>query len=81
MNKKKIKKIKVSSFDKSYKKIISTVAPANLIDIETCSSNSKKLITMGSNYSYAPAPLGSKSLSIKMLNFNKILNFNIKKKK
>lgn len=80
MNKKKIKKIKVSSFDKSYKKIISTVAPANLIDIETCSSNSKKLITMGSNYSYAPAPLGSKSLSIKMLNFNKILNFNIKKK-
>lgn len=73
-------KLKARSFDKSFKAEINYMLPEKYREIVNYSKNCKKIITMGANYSYAPAFFGKKSVCLDLSNFNKILFFSKKKK-
>ena len=66
--------VKVSSFDNSFSSEIIKKKPDKYREIEKFSKESKNIITMGSNYSYAPLSLSRKSLVLDLKNFNRILN-------
>ena len=71
---------KIKSFDRSFSTITQYKKPDKYKDIENFSKSSEKIISSGSNYSYSPAGFSSRSLSLELKNFNRILNFDIKKK-
>ena len=73
-------KIFISSFDKSYSSKVNFISPEKYSDLEKPIENFSSLITMGSNLSYSPVSFYQKSISISLMKFNKILNFNNKKK-
>lgn len=73
-------KIFISSFDKSYSSKVNFISPEKYSDLEKPIENFSSLITMGSNLSYSPVSFYQKSISISLIKFNKILNFNNKKK-
>ena len=71
----------LKSFDSSYSVETILKKPEKYREIEKFSKESKKLITMGSNYSYTPLAFCKKSLVIDLSKFNRILSFDEKKKK
>lgn len=73
-------KKKIKSFDLSFKTTVNYISPKTYKELENISKRSKKIITMGNNYSYAPIFFEKKSLSIDTKNFKKIINFNKNKK-
>lgn len=68
------------SFDKNYSSNIFFKQPDKYREIEKFSNLSENIITTGSNYSYSPAGFGEGSLSLLLKKFNRILDFNSKKK-
>ena len=72
--------MQLKSFDKSYISEVTLKRPEKYREIEKFSKESQNLITMGSNYSYAPLALDKKSLVIDLSQFNRILSFDKKKK-
>jgi len=74
------KQIRLKSFDGSYSSDIFLKKPDKYRDIEKFSKDSQNLITMGSNYSYAPLSFYRESVVLDLKKFNRILNFNNKKK-
>jgi len=70
----------LKSFDSSYSVETILKKPEKYREIEKFSKESKKLITMGSNYSYTPLAFCKKSLVIDLSKFNRILSFDEKKK-
>ena len=80
MNNKNFEKKLVQSFDKNYSANIFFKQPDKYREIENFSNLSEKIISSGSNYSYAPASFSKDSLSLDLKKFNRILEFNIKDK-
>ena len=72
--------MQLKSFDKSYISEVTLKRPEKYREIEKFSKESQNLITMGSNYSYAPLALDKKSLVIDLSQFNRILSFDKKKR-
>lgn len=68
------------SFDKSFSAEIFFNKPSKYRDIERLSNHKGKLISEGSNLSYTPLSFEKGSLSINLKRFNRIINFNLKKK-
>lgn len=68
------------SFDKSFSAEIFFNKPSKYKDIERLSNHNGKLISEGSNLSYAPLSFEKGSLSINLKKFDRIINFNLKKK-
>jgi decaprenylphospho-beta-D-ribofuranose 2-oxidase len=73
-------KISLTSFDKSHSTDVFFKRPEKYKEIEKFSKESDNLITMGSNYSYAPLSFDNKSIILDLKKFNRILNFDKKKK-
>ena len=73
-------KKKLYSFDKNYSSTIFFKEPDKYREIEKFSKLSKEIITTGANYSYSPAAFGEGSLSLMLKRFDRILNFDLKKK-
>ena len=73
-------KVSLRSFDKSYSSDVFFRRPERYKEIEKFSKDSQKLITLGSNYSYAPLAFNKKSLVIDFEQFNRILTFDKIKK-
>jgi len=80
MKNKNFEKKSVKSFDKNYSANIFFKEPDKYREIENFSNLSEKIISSGSNYSYAPASFDEDSLSLDLKKFNRVLNFNIKDK-
>ncbi len=78
--KKNFEKKKLYSFDKNYSSTIFFKEPDKYREIEKFSNLSKEIITTGANYSYSPAAFGKGSLSLMLKKFDRILNFDLKKK-
>lgn len=76
----KFQNLNISSFDRRYSANINFFRPEKYKDLENSSRENKNLITMGLNYSYSPVFFYKKSISIDFSKFDKILNFNKKKK-
>tara|TARA_B100000780_G_C21100563_1_gene444119 strand:+ start:359 stop:1675 length:1317 start_codon:yes stop_codon:yes gene_type:complete len=70
----------LKSFDRSYTTEVMLKRPDKYREIEKFSKESSKLITMGSNYSYAPIAFDKKSTVIDLSHFNRILSFDEKNK-
>jgi len=70
----------LKSFDGSYSSDVILKRPEKYREIEKFSKYSQHLITMGSNYSYAPLSFHKESLVLDLEKFNRVLNFNEKKK-
>ena len=70
----------VKSFDKNHSANIFFKQPDKYREIENFTNLSEKIISSGSNYSYAPASFSKDSLSIDLKKFNRVLDFNIKDK-
>ena len=70
----------LKSFDRSYTTEAMLKRPDKYREIEKFSKESSKLITMGSNYSYAPIAFDKKSTVIDLSHFNRILSFDEKNK-
>ena len=68
------------SFDKSFSAEVFFNKPDKYRDIERLSNHEGKLISEGSNLSYAPLSFDKESLSVNLRNFNRIINFNLKDK-
>ena len=75
-----LEKKSLYSFDKNYCSTIFYKEPDKYREIEKFSKLSNQIITTGSNYSYSPAGFGKGSLSLILKKFNRIINFDIKKK-
>ena len=73
-------RITLNSFDKSFSTDVFLKRPEKYREIEKFCKNKKNIITMGSNYSYAPLSLSTESLVLDIKKFNRILDFNRKKK-
>ena len=76
-----LEKKSLYSFDKNYCSTIFYKEPDKYREIEKFSKLSNQIITTGSNYSYSPAGFGKGSLSLILKKFNRIINFDIKKKR
>ena len=70
----------LTSFDKSYSANIFFKKPDKYREIENHSRSNKNIITIGSNYSYAPMGFDKNSLAIDLSSFNRIIDFNLDKK-
>ena len=73
-------KKKIHSLDKNYSAEIFLKKPDKYNEIEKVSLKFDNIITMGSCNSYAPASFKKDSLSIKLTQFNRILEFDEKNK-
>ena len=73
-------KVSLRSFDRSYSSDVFFRRPERYKEIEKFSKDSQTLITLGSNYSYAPLAFNKKSLVIDLAQFNRILTFDKIKK-
>lgn len=80
MNKQFTEEKKITSFDKSFSSNIIFSQPDKYKLLEEVSRNSDKIINIGSNLSYSPLGFFKDSLSISIKNFNRILEFDKKKK-
>ncbi len=70
----------LTSFDKSYSANIFFKKPDKYREIENHSRSNENIITIGSNYSYAPMGFDKNSLAIDLSSFNRIIDFNLDKK-
>ena len=70
----------LTSFDKSYSANIFFKKPDKYREIENHSRSNKNIITIGSNYSYAPMAFDKNSLAIDLSSFDRIIDFNLDKK-
>ena len=70
----------LTSFDKSYYANIFFKKPDKYREIESHSRSNKNIITIGSNYSYAPMAFDKNSLAIDLSSFDRIIDFNLDKK-
>ena len=70
----------LTSFDKSYSANIFFKKPEKYREIENHSRSNENIITIGSNYSYAPMGFDKNSLAIDLSSFNRIIDFNPDKK-
>tara|TARA_Y100001970_G_C14200639_1_gene840906 strand:- start:856 stop:2184 length:1329 start_codon:yes stop_codon:yes gene_type:complete len=70
----------ITSFDKSYSANIFFKKPDKYREIENHSKSNENIITIGSNYSYAPMGFDKNSLAIDLSSFNRIIDFNPDKK-
>ena len=70
----------ITSFDKSYSANIFFKKPDKYREIENHSRSNKNIITIGSNYSYAPMAFDKNSLAIDLSSFDRIIDFNLDKK-
>jgi len=73
-------KHKLSSFDKNYSTEVYLKSPDKYRQLEKDSLKVDNLISRGGGYSYVAASFRKESLSLDMKNFNRILNFDEKKK-
>ena len=80
MKKSQNSKVKLNSFDKSFSSDVFLKKPEKYREIEQFCKETKNIITMGSNYSYAPLSLSTDSLVLDIKKFNRILYFDKKKK-
>ena len=80
MNNKKIEQKRIQTFDKSYAANIFFKIPDNYTELENFSKLSEKIISTGANYSYSPIGFSEKSLSFDLKKFNRIIDFDSKKK-
>ena len=80
MNKHQTKRRDIVSFDKSISSNIIFSQPDKYRTLENISKNSDKIINVGSNLSYSPLGFSENSLSIEIKKFNRILNFDKKRK-
>jgi len=72
--------IRLKSFDGSYSSDVILKKPDKYREIEKFSKDAQFLITMGSNYSYAPLSFYKESLVLDLKKFNRIITFNEKNK-
>jgi len=70
----------LTSFDKSYSAHIFFKKPDKYREIENHSRSNESIITIGSNYSYAPMGFDKNSLAIDLSSFNRIIDFDLDKK-
>ena len=65
----------LTSFDKNYSSIVCFKKPDKYRDIENHSNENDNIISIGSNYSYAPVGFDKNSLALDLSAFNRILDF------
>ena len=80
MQKKNFENKKFFSFDRSYSAEVLINQPDKYREIENLSNFSEKIISTGANLSYSPLSFGKDNLSILLKKFNRIVNFDLKKK-
>ena len=73
-------KLNLKSFDRTYSSDVFSKRPEKYKEIEKFSKESKNLITLGSNFSYAPLSFHKESTVLDLVKFNRILNFDREKK-
>ena len=80
MSRKHTEEKNITSFDKSHTSNIFFTKPDKYKLLEEIAHKSKNMINIGSNLSYSPIGFYKDSLSIDIKNFNRVLEFDIKKK-
>tara|TARA_B100000886_G_scaffold283276_1_gene207541 strand:+ start:3653 stop:4984 length:1332 start_codon:yes stop_codon:yes gene_type:complete len=80
MNINGLEKTKTFSFDRSHSANILFKRPDKFREIEDLSKHNRTLINTGSNLSYSPLGFYKDSISVKLKKFNRIIDFNLKKK-
>ena len=81
MNTNNLEKKITFSFDRGHSANIFFKKPDKFREIEELSKHNGTLINTGSNLSYSPLSFCKDSVSINLKKFNRIINFNLKKKK
>ena len=80
MIKNQTKRRKIVSFDKSISTNIIFCQPDKYKILENISNNFENIINVGSNLSYSPLGFSENNLSIEIKKFNRVLNFDKKRK-
>lgn len=80
MLKNNFEKKKLYSFDRNYSAEVLIKQPDKYREIEKFSKASEKIISTGANLSYSPLSFDKNNISILLKKFNRIINFNPKKK-
>ena len=81
MNINGLEKTKTFSFDRSHSANVLFKRPDKFREIEDLSKHNRTLINTGSNLSYSPLGFYKDSISVKLKKFNRIIDFNLKKKR
>ena len=81
MLKKNFESEKLYSFDRNYSAEVLIKQPDKYREIENFSKVSEKIISTGANLSYSPLSFDKNNISILLKKFNRIINFNPKKKR